>query len=416
MSVGSILDRMRKLALIVLTIGSAAVTPAAQMQTASWPGLWGPSRNGDVPSVAAVPLASAKEMWRRKSAGGYSEVAVAGGRAITMELRDGADVVVAFDAVSGSEQWAVRVGPTFKGHDGSDDGPIATPAIDGDLVFAAGPHGHLVAIETATGRERWRHDLPQAFGAAVPPYGFAPSPLVEGGLVIVPTGGPNSRGLLAFARATGRLVWNAAHAKADGYSSAVAATVAGARQVVVAAGDRVFAVSPADGRLLWSIPGLGADKVIANPPLVLPGDRVLYSSWDESVMLKVSREGSAFGAAQVWRSPRLRAYNGPTVYRDGLLFAFVGPSLVCADAATGEVRWRERVGEGTLVGLGAHLLVLGQSSGELRAVRASPDGYAEVSRARVLTPDVVSVTGPSIAGGRIYLRNLREIAALRLNP
>jgi len=402
---------MRNLALIILTIGNAVVA-TAQSQPASWPGLWGPSRNGDSPSAAGVPLASAKEMWRRKSAGGYSEVAVADGRVITMELRDGADVVVAFDAASGREQWTVRVDRTFKGHDGSDDGPIATPAIDGDLVFAAGPHGHLLAIETATGRERWRHDLPQAFGAAVPPYGFAPSPLVEAGLVIVPTGGPNSRGLLAFARDTGRLVWNASHAKADAYSSAVAATIAGTRQVIAGAGDRIYAVSPANGQLLWSIDGLGADKVIANPPLVLPGDRVLYSSWDESVMLKISREGSAITAAQVWRSPRLRAYNGPTVYRDGLLFAFVGPTLVCADAATGELRWRERVGEGTLIGLGAQLLVLGQSSGELRAVRASPEGYAELSRARVLTPDVVSVTGPSVVGSRIYLRNLREIVAL----
>ena len=41
----------------------------------------------------------------------------------------------------------------------SDDGPIATPAIDGGDVFATGPHGHLLALELRTGKVRWRHDL-----------------------------------------------------------------------------------------------------------------------------------------------------------------------------------------------------------------------------------------------------------------
>ena len=108
------------------------------------------------------------------------------------------------------------------------------------------------------------------------------------------------------------------------------------------------------------------------------------------------------------------AYNGPMIHRGGLLFAVVGPQLVCADAATGEVRWRERTGEGTLVGFGEHLLWLGQSSGELRIVRASPEGYAERLKAQVFRPGVTSVTGPSYADGRLYVRNLREMAAFAL--
>jgi outer membrane protein assembly factor BamB len=404
---------MRKLAFAVIIAAHTMSTGLGQTRTVAWPGLWGPSRNGEAASAAPASLASAKELWRRKSAGGYSEVAVADGRAITMELRDGADFVVAFDADSGREQWAVRVGLTFKGHTGSSDGPIATPAIDGSLVFAVGPHGVLVALDAATGAERWRHDLVREFGAAVPAYGFASSPLPVNGRVLISTGGPNSRGLLAFDRATGRLAWSAAHAKSAGYSSAVLGTLAGTGQVVAAAGDRIFAVSPGDGALLWSIAGLGADKELANPPIVLPGDRVLYSSWDESVMLRITRQGSTFTAAEAWRSPRLRAYNGPTVHRDGLLFAFVGPWLVCADVDKGEIRWREKIGEGTLVGLDAQLLVLGQTSGDLRLVAASPDGYRELSRTRVFTPEVTSVTGPSVTANRIYLRNLQEIAAFR---
>ena len=50
----------------------------------------------------------------------------------------------------------------------------------------------------------------------------------------------------------------------------------------------------------------------------------------------------------------------------------------------------------------------------LTTVRASPAGFAEIFRTRVFTPDVTSVTGPSFVDGRLYLRNLREVAAFAL--
>jgi len=96
------------------------------------------------------------------------------------------------------------------------NGPISTPAVAGNDLFALGPDGQKIAVDGATGRERWRHDLVRDFSAAAPTWGFAASPLVDEGLVIVPTGGPASRGLLAFDRASGRLRWNAPVSKATG--------------------------------------------------------------------------------------------------------------------------------------------------------------------------------------------------------
>ena len=405
----------RPFLICTLTLAAAAlVSTSAQTpdRAAAWPGLWGPSRSGEAAAPAAAP--ALKELWRVPVAGGYSEVAVTGDAAVTMELRNGDDVVVKRDAATGRERWAVRVAPTYKGHDGSDDGPIATPAIDGADVFAVGPHGQLVALDLATGRERWRHDLVREFGAEVPDWGFGSSPLVTGNLVVIPSGGAKSRGLLAFDRAGGKLVWSAPHSTTRGYSSPVLATIGGVRQIVGVAGDRVYGVAPADGRVLWSLAGPDPKDVVSNSPIVLPGDRVLYGTWNHSVLAKVTRTGEAFSAAEVWRSTRLRAYNGPTLHRDGLLYAFTGPQLLCVDAATGTVKWQERMGAGTLMGLGAYLVVLGQTSGELRIVRVSADRYDEVSRMSVLKPEVMSVTGPSLAGGRLFIRNIRELAAFEL--
>jgi outer membrane protein assembly factor BamB len=389
---------------------SAGGVPPQSAPARSWPGLWGPSRNGIAPAWGTT-VRALKELWRRPSAGGYSEIAIAGDRAVTLELRNGEDFVVAFDASSGRELWSTRIGPTYRGHGGSDDGPIATPAIDGADVFAAGPHGHLLALDLATGKERWRHDLVKEFGATIPRWGFGSSPLVEANLIVVPTGGENSRGLLAFDRDTGRLAWSAPHAKATAYSSAVPTVIAGTRQILTAAGDRVFAVSPGDGQLLWSTPGPGNDTEVANSPVVLPDDRVLLTYWQDALMLKVSKQGGELVATELWRSTTPRGSNGPTVHRDGFLFGFAGPQLVCQEAATGDVRWRERTGEGTLIGVGADLLFLSQTSGDLRVVRAAPDRFIELSRTSVFKPDVRSVTGPSIADRRVFVRNIRELAA-----
>ncbi|MDQ3170125.1 MAG: PQQ-binding-like beta-propeller repeat protein [Acidobacteriota bacterium] len=383
------------------------IAPAAD--TTSWPGLWGPSRNASVADAPAAPT-GADVLWRHANEGGYSEIAVHDGFAVTMEQRAGDDFVVALDAATGRERWRVRVGAGYKGHDGSDNGPIATPAISGADVFALGPFGQLMAIDLKTGKERWRHDLAKAYGATAPLYGFAPSPLVEGRHVIVPTSGASSKGLLAFDRATGTLAWSTSVATKPSYSSAIAATLGGVRQVIAVSGDAVYAVSPADGKVLWRAASTNGDEEVANPPIVLPGDRVLISDWAQSVLIGVTRRNGAFTTSEIWRSPRLRANNGPTVYRDGHLYGFVGPQLICMDANTGDVKWRERTGPGTLIALGNNLLVL---AGDLHIVRAVPERYELVHKMPVFASGR-TITGPSYAGGRLYVRNQKEVVALRL--
>jgi outer membrane protein assembly factor BamB len=396
---------------VALLAGAVSAQQPARPST-GWPGLWGPGRNAVTAALTPAPR-SAKSLWTRKSQGGYSELAIVGQQIITMDLRDGVDYVVALDANTGNDVWATRVAPTYRGHDSSEDGPIATPTIDGADVFAVGPHGVIVALDLKTGRERWRHDLQATYGAETPGWGFAASPLVEGQLVIVPTGGAKSRGLLAFDRASGALRWSALPGISPGYSSAVAATLAGTRQVIVVRGDRVAAVSPTDGRELWSSRGLAASEEILNSALVLPGDRVLLTHAKESWLLRISRKDTRFVAEEVWRSPGVRVSMGPAIHLNGSLYGFSGGQLVCLDPDTGAVRWRERLGDGTLAAAGTTLFLLTRS-GDLILADASPDGYREASRTRAFATGGSTVTGPSIANGRLYVRSTREIAAFTL--
>ena len=398
----------------VFALTALLLMASQEMTSGNWPGLWGPSRNAVTSGDLRTVRGNVETVWRRAVAGGYSEIAVLGGRAFTLELRDGVDALVALDAVTGRQLWSAPIGPTYRGHGGSDDGPISTPAVDGNDVFALGPHGLLLAVDAATGRERWRHDLVREFSAAAPTWGFAASPLVDDGRVIIPTGGPDSRGLLAFDRATGRLLWSAGITRATGYASAVATTIAGVRQIVAVASDRVFGVRPSDGGLLWSAPGPGGNIEVSNSPIVLPGDRLLLSNWEGSVMMKVEHDGGALRARELWRSNRLRNANGPAVYRDGHLYGFAGAILVCLDADTQEIKWRERTGAGTLIAVGSELVILGDGTGEMLIADLAPEKFTLRHRLNVLPDGVRAVTGASFAAGQFYIRNLRELISLRV--
>jgi len=389
--------------------------PAAPTHSA-WPGLWGPDRNGTATiGLPATPV-RVRELWRRPVDGGYGELAVHGDSGYALELSDGQDLVVAVALDTGRERWRYTLGTTYRGHDGSHDGPISTPSVDEKHVYALSPHGRLVALRRDTGAIEWQHDLVAEFGASAPSYGFATAPLVEGDLLLIQTGGEKTRGLLAFDRRDGTLRWSARHGLKGGYASPVAASLAGTRQIVAASGDDLFAVDARDGRLLWRMDGPGHGDAVANGPIVLPGNRVLFTFWEDSRLVEITRTGDTFSVREVWRTPRLRSAYGPVVHRDGFLYGFGGPFLLCLDASTGEVRWRQRLYDGALVRVGAHLIVLGQKSGLLRIVDATHEGYREHLRAEVLPAGVTAMTGPSYAAGRVYVRTIDEVAAFALEP
>ena len=86
-------------------------------------GSTGATGGGSGVSVEALDTArlAPAVAWRAKVGSGFSGVAVAGGKAITM-FEDGDQYVAAFDAATGEELWRRRIGGSFPGRDGSWNG------------------------------------------------------------------------------------------------------------------------------------------------------------------------------------------------------------------------------------------------------------------------------------------------------
>ena len=79
-----------------------------------------------------------------------------------------------------------------------DEGPRATPTVDGDQVYAVGASGILTALRVDTGEVLWRTNYVEDYGADLPQWGFASSPLVDGNRVITLVGGQPDAKVMAF--------------------------------------------------------------------------------------------------------------------------------------------------------------------------------------------------------------------------
>ena len=402
---------MKQLGVVAAALCSCVLAVASDED---WPGLRGPRHDGGAAGrLEAREGAGFVVAWRTALGPGYSSVAVADGRAITL-LSDGSnDVAAAFDARTGRELWRYAIAPTLHGKDGSFDGPIATPTLARGRVFGLGPRGHLFALDAASGHELWKVDLVAREGAMAPHYGFSASPLVASGVLIVPLGAKDGGALGAFDPETGVLRWRLGDDEMA-YQSPIAVSVGGQERVVAVGTRKLLVVDPVSGRtLLEHVHGgeehpMGAESMV---PVPAGDDRLfLKLRQDASTMLRLVPEADGrIGVATLWTGPVLSATYVVPVYHDGFLYGMSGRmTLTCVDAATGQLRWRSREpGDGFPLLAGDDLVVLTKER-TLHVGKASPEGWTERARLEVFKDLVWSPQ--SFAQGAVFARSQGEIA------
>lgn len=417
---------------LVAELSESEILDDPPLQSREWPQWRGMRRDGvtGMPDLLRTwPEDGPPQVWRHRGGDAYSSFAVAAGRACTMIAGDTQEAIVCFDLETGNEHWRRRYKPRRTFDYG---GPRATPTIVGDHVYAASPAGTLMCLNFHTGDFVWHRDLIQDLGATAPRWGFACSPLVEGDLVFVIAGGSKGRCLAAFDKTTGELVW-ARENDPPGYSSPIAATIDGVRQVLFFTGSRVLGVSPADGKVLWDFPWLTRFEVNAATPVVFRARRerqentyvFISSGYDRGcALVKVHRDpkGESFRARRVYESDALCChFSSPVRYKDHLYGLDETRDLTCLDLRTGEVAWRferEEDGDdlrsigfrkGALIRVEDLLVVLGEN-GKLALVEASANAYREVAASRPFRDRCWAL--PALAEGRLLVRDRRQILCL----
>jgi len=250
-------------------------------------------------------------------------------------------------------------------------------------------------------------------GARLPAYGYASSPLVAGGSLVVETAG-EGRAYSAFDKATGAILWSSGDDR-PAYSSPMRFTLGGTDQVVFWSAAGLHSLALGTGEELWSFPWSTNCSVTGDPlgtgtPILVAPDRVFLSSGSGTAVLRVSRTADGFRVDDEWESKVLRNDVNSSVLLGDHVYGFDGSTLKCVDVRTGEVAWTKRgYRKGSLIAAGGRLIVLAEG-GEVALVDADPGAFVERSRARVL--DGKSWTSPALAGGRLFLRNHGEMVCV----
>jgi len=401
----------------MLSPGAAAVpasTSAAAAPGDEWPQFRGPHRDGVAPGARVAhgwPASGPRQLWRVPIGDGYSHLAVADGRVYTQYGANANEYLGAFDAASGRQLWVQRTDSELVNDQGN--GPRSTPTFEAGTLYVQSAQGHLLAVAAATGKVLWNHDLVRELGARIPTWGSSSSPLVEGDLLLVAAGGSGGHAAMAFDKHSGRVVWAALDEK-PGYASPIAITAAGMRQAIFFTGSSVSALAPLDGRLLWRVPWETSYDVNAATPLFIAPDKLFVSSGYDTgaTVFQIHADGRQVAVTPVWQSRVLKNQFSSTVLAGDYLYGFDNGTFKCVKAQTGEERWKQRgLGHGSVI-LAGDLLVVLSESGKLVLADASPDAYHERASFQALSGRCWS--GPSLAGGKLFLRNAESMVAFDL--
>lgn len=349
--------------------------------------------------------------WARDLGSGYSGIVVADGRVITAFSDDKSDYLGAFSTEDGKELWRYRISKIYAGHDGSDDGPLATPTVDGGKVFGLGAWGDLFALALENGGELWTTNIEKKHGARAPEYGYTTQPTLVDDVLVVQTGGEKGQAISGFDPKTGRRLWSTEDATVA-YQSPLAFEIDGKTQVFAATNEFIAGFEPKTGQLLWKLEHGDQSMGQSSQPIPLGDGKVLLTDFPGSALFQVTAKDGAYEANEVWRSRRLRGTYAIPVPHGGHLYGYAGGVLSCVDAATGELVWRSREpGPGYLVLVDGHL-VIQTDGGEVVVAEASPEGFREKARIKGLERGYYNT--PTFAAGRVYVRNLRQMASVRV--
>ncbi len=389
--------------------------------------------------MQTLPDGNLPRKWTVKLGAGYSGPTVADGRVyVTDRGPDDSDQeierVLCFDAESGEEIWSHAYSAVY-GEIGYRAGPRASVTVHDGLAISVGAAGHFFAFDAKTGDIKWQHDLRAEYQIEMPIWGITPAPLVYQDSVIQVVAGAGAACVVSFDLATGEERWRAIDEKA-GYSSPVMIRQADQDVVVVWTGESISGLNPSTGTVHWSVPMLPRNMPIGVPTPVISDDLLFVSSfYDGSMLIRFSK--TDLSAKKVWHRVGTDEINtdalhcmisNPMIKGDFIYGADSYGQLRCLDLKTGDRIWEDLSVVPKARWATIHTIhdgdreIIQNDQGELIFAKLDPEGFHEISRAKLLDPTLkqlprrggVTWSHPAIANGFIYARNDQELMCASL--
>ena len=328
--------------------------------------------------------------------------------------------VLCLSAADGRELWRRQYeSQTHRIHTRNTFGSC-TPAVDAERVYVAWstPDRLTLLALDHDGKDVWDLDL----GPVVSEHGFGMSPMLYQDLVILsnsqqaeelePGQQPGKSSMLAFEAKTGKLRWNQPRVSSRVcFSTPCIYQPAGGvpELICTSTSDGVFSLDPLTGQENWKTPGTLTMRVVSSP---LIAESLIFGS------VGSGGGGNTITAVRPGAKPEVAytikanaSYVPTLVAQNGLLFIFNDKGVVsCADVATGEIHWRERLTRGfsgsPVIGDGKVYII--DDDGNVHVIAVAKQ-YQLLGSNPLGEP---SRSTPAIAGGRLYFRTLSHLVSV----
>jgi len=334
--------------------------------------------------------------------------------------------VICLDKRTGAARWQQTVHqgvPAIKRHPKSTQAN-ATLATDGVHLAAFFGSEGLYVYDLA-GKQLWN----KSFGVLDSGYfevpeaqwGFASSPIIHNGVLIVQADVQKNSFLAAFDVDTGREIWRVVRTDVPTFGTPAVVEAGGRRQVVVNGWKHTGGYDFETGRELWKLTG-GGDIPTPTP---VAGDGLIFitsAHGDQSPVHAIratangdiSLKGDASSSTNVaWSVPRAGSYMAtPLLYGDYLYVVRWNGILGVYEARTGKQAYQQRLGAGATaftaspVASGGHVY-FATEDGEVYVIKAG-SAFELTATNRLDAPMLAT---PAISDGRLFIRTKDEIMA-----
>jgi outer membrane protein assembly factor BamB len=222
-----------------------------------WPRWRGPNADGrwnppDLP--ADVVSEEPQRLWKADIGAGFGGVTVSEGRVYIMDRQKQpkeVERVLCFDAKDGTLLWQNAWEVSYGGMDYG-TGPRASVNVSEGRAYALGATGMAWCLDAVSGKALWEVNTVEICGAKVPMWGFAASPVLDGGRVLLHVGAKNGS-VIALDGKTGAEVWRGGPDPA-GYCTPEIITHEGRRQLIAWGPQHIQSLDPINGAVLWTYP------------------------------------------------------------------------------------------------------------------------------------------------------------------
>jgi len=324
---------------------------------------------------------------------------------------------------NGEEMWRVRLGDgnrLYRKHNDTSPSPVT----DGTHVWVVTGTGQVSAL-TLDGRLVWTRNLQEDYGSFGLNFGYASSPLLYDGKLILEvlhgmrTDDPSY--IVALNALTGEEAWrqerptDATRESPDAYTTPALLRFGGRTQIVITGGDYVTGHDPETGEQVWRTGGLNPNRaenyrIVASPVVV---DGMVYAPTRRRPLLALAA-GDAAGMAYsvVWKWDGPGAPDVPTPVCDGTHFYMVEDRgrVTCLKAKTGEVVWGpERTARGVVsaspIMADGKLFLLNEDA-VTTVVSAGPE--FEILATNELD-GTYTLSSPAVSGSQLFIRTATHL-------